>query len=329
MNVITMKNVNKEFKRYVKKDGFIRNFFKREYEIKKAVSDLSLSIKQGEIVGLLGQNGAGKTTTMKLLSGLIVPTEGTIEVLGYDPFQKKNDFKKQISLLLGQKQQLWWDISASDNFKLFRDIYEINESEYEDNLKELVDMLDAADIISSPIRTLSLGERMKCEIIAALLHKPKILFLDEPTIGLDVVAQKKIREFVKQYSEKNKATILITSHNMADIEETCQRIIFIDKGRKYYDGTLTDFVERYGEECILNIEFISSVDSELLSQYGEIIKNEGNRAKIKVSKNEYDYYRKQLIANNNVLNVLAEELDATEILRNYFLAKEKPYEKER
>lgn len=321
MSIITMKNVNKEYKRYVKQENLIRNFFSRKYETKKAVSELSFTIDQGEIVALLGQNGAGKTTTMKLLAGLIMPTEGEVNVLGYNPFDKKEDFKKQIALLLGQKQQLWWDISARDNFKLFADIYEIDEKEYRKNLNEMIEMLELEKVIASPIRTLSLGERMKCELVASLLHKPKILFLDEPTIGLDLVAQKKVREFIKEYNKKHNATIIITSHNMKDIEETCERTIFIDEGKKYFDGNLMEFTKEYGKECVLNVEFDSEVNTSILNSYGEIIKSDGNLIKLKVSKKKSDDYRKQLISHNHVVSVSREELEASEIVRNYFMTK--------
>lgn len=323
MSVITMTNVSKEFKRYVKQENILHNFFSREYELKSAVSDISLSVDRGEIVALLGRNGAGKTTTMKLLSGLIVPSSGKINVLGYTPFDKKKEYKKNIALLLGQKQQLWWDIPAYDNYKLLRDIYEINEDKFRQNLNEMVEMLEIEKVINSPIRTLSLGERMKCELVASLLHDPKVLFLDEPTIGLDLVAQRKVRDFLKRYSNSHNATVIITSHNMEDIEELCNRTIFIDEGKKYFDGTLNDFVQRYGKDCILNIEFDGLREKVSLNKYGVLVKDEGNLVKLRVPKELSSMVRQNIKKIDNVVSVIQEELDASEIVRNFFMTKGK------
>ncbi len=318
MNSIVMKNVSKEFRRYIKEKGFLKNFFKREYEVKKAVNNMNINIAEGEIVGLIGPNGSGKTTIMKMLSGLIMPTSGDIEVLNYKPFDKKIDFKKEISLVLGQKQQLWWDIPAIDNFDLNRVIYGIDKIKYNEILEELITMLKLNTLIKSPVRTLSLGERMKCELVAALIHSPKILFLDEPTIGLDLVAQKNVRDFIKNYSKKYNSTVLITSHYMEDIMQLCNRTIFIDNGCKYYDGTLENFIQLYGNECILSIE-LYNIDEKLdLTGLGEILLEEENKLKLKVSKKQCNLIRKQLLYNENVNTVTIEEMEASEIVRSCF-----------
>lgn len=318
MNSIIMKDVSKEFKRYKKEEGFINNFFNRKYEIISAIKDINMSIQEGEIVGLLGPNGAGKTTIMKLLAGLIMPSNGEIKVLDYNPFDKKEEFKKKISLVLGQKQQLWWDIPAIESFELNRRIYGIGTKQYKKLLDELVELLSLQDLINSPVRNLSLGERMKCELVAALLHNPKILFLDEPTIGLDLVAQKKIRDFIKQYNKKFKTTIIITSHYMEDIEELCDRTIFIENGLKYYDGTLNNFLDTYARECILNIELIDINEKINLHSYGMVIKSNDNKFKLKVLKENSNEIRKKLLAYDCVDVATIEQMDASDIVRSYF-----------
>jgi ABC-2 type transport system ATP-binding protein len=318
MNLIVMENVSKSFRRYNKKEGLFNNFFNREYENILAVSDVSFSIEEGEIVGLLGPNGAGKTTIMKILTGLIMPSDGKVRVLDSNPFDKKQEFKKQISLVLGQKQQLWWDIPAIESFELNRRIYGIDSQQYKRVLDELVEMLSLKDLINSPVRTLSLGERMKCELAAALLHSPKVLFLDEPTIGLDVIAQKKVRDFIKEYNKKFKACVIITSHYMEDIEELCDRTIFINNGLKYYDGNFYDFLNLYGKECILNIELIDNAKEFDLHNYGAVVKSAENRYKLKVSKEKSNEIRKKILAYDVVNTVTIDQMDASDIVRGYF-----------
>ena len=318
MNAIYVENVNKTFKRYVKQEGILKNFFHRQYEEKTAIFDMSFQIKQGECVAMIGQNGAGKTTLMKLLSGLLLPTTGKIEVLGYDPFKKEKEYKKKITLLLGQKQQLWWDISAQDNFILLRDIYELDQEDYKRNLDELIDMLDIGNVINNPVRTLSLGERMKCELAGSLLHKPSVLFLDEPTIGLDLIAQNDVRKFIKTYSERNQATVLLTSHNMDDIEEVCKRSIFIEKGKKYYDGTLSDFIVKYGKDGIFNIEYMGDIHTIKWEQYGEVIKKENNLIKIRIPKEKKEKIRQEIIKIEGVTHITFSELEVEEIVKEFY-----------
>lgn len=240
---IQVKNVDKEYKVKQKKGGIlssIHSLIKPEYKKVKAVDNISFEIKQGEIVGLIGLNGAGKTTTLKMLSGLIYPTNGTITINGYKPEKREKNFLMRIGLLMGNKNQLWWDIPAMDSFLVEGNIYDINSIELERRIEQLTKLLDVHDKLYTPVRKLSLGERMKMEFILLLLHEPEIMFLDEPTIGLDVITQNTIRKFLLEYNKKKNSTIIITSHNMKDVEELCERIIIIDRGKILYDGTIED-----------------------------------------------------------------------------------------
>src|SRR3989338_8982134 len=229
--VITLSHLKKYYRVHEKEAGFmgsIRSLFVRKYQTVRAVDDLSFEIAEGELVGFIGPNGAGKTTTLKVLSGLLYPTSGFVSSLGYTPWDRKPAYQKQFSLVMGQKNQLWWDLPAIESFILNKEIYEVPAEKYKKTLDELVDLLEVRDILKIQVRKLSLGQRMKMELIAALIHSPKILFLDEPTIGLDVVMQKKMRDFIKEYNRRFKATIILTSHYMDDVKELCERVIIID-----------------------------------------------------------------------------------------------------
>ncbi|MBW8782187.1 MAG: ABC transporter ATP-binding protein [Verrucomicrobia bacterium] len=239
--MIEVQNLTRIFRTYKKQPGFwggVRGLFRREFEETAAARDISFSIQEGEFVGFLGPNGAGKTTTLKMLSGLIHPTSGTARVAGFDPGKRENAYRRLFALVLGQKNQLWWDLPAIESFLLLRHIYGLPAAQYQETLDELVDLLDVRAKLNVMVRELSLGERMKMELIAALLHRPRVLFLDEPTIGLDVVSQKSVRQFLRDYNRRHKVTILLTSHYMADIKELCDRVIVIHKGVKIYDGAL-------------------------------------------------------------------------------------------
>lgn len=239
--MIAVRNLTRVFRTYKKQPGFwggVKGLLKREYEETAAARDISFDIKEGEFVGFIGPNGAGKTTTLKMLSGLIYPTSGTARVAGFDPKKRENAYRRLFALVLGQKNQLWWDLPAQESFLLLRHIYGIPAQQYQTTLDELVDLLDVRAKLNVMVRELSLGERMKMELIAALMHRPRVLFLDEPTIGLDVISQKAVRSFLRDYNRKYKVTILLTSHYMADIKELCERVIIIHKGTKIYDGAL-------------------------------------------------------------------------------------------
>ncbi len=259
----------KMFKREAGLSGAFRSFFNRKYETFHALKDISVRIEDGEILGILGENGAGKTTLIKLLVGLLHPSSGEVSINGFTPWNRKSDFLKQISVVMGQKNQLWWDIPASESFLLNQKIYEIPEIQYKNTLDELVDLLSVREKLNVQVRRLSLGERMKMEFIAALLHKPKIVLLDEPTIGLDVISQLKIREFVKYYNEKYKTTFLLTSHYMHDIQALCKRVFVIHKGASLYDGDFNDLVNRVNPKRKLLFEFNEIPDQSKTERLSE------------------------------------------------------------
>lgn len=239
--MIEVENLTRVFRTYKKKPGFwggVVGLFRRDFEETRAADGVSFSIAEGEFVGFLGPNGAGKTTTLKMLSGLIYPTSGRARVAGYDPSKRENAYRRLFALVLGQKNQLWWDLPALESFHLLRAIYGLDKTQWQSTLDELVALLGVGHKLNVQVRELSLGERMKMELIAALLHRPRVLFLDEPTIGLDVISQKNVREFLKDYNRRHRTTILLTSHYMADISQLCERVIVIDHGKKIYDGDL-------------------------------------------------------------------------------------------
>ena len=255
--------------------GTLRHFFRRSYSDIQAVKGISFTIEPGEVVGFLGPNGAGKTTALKMLTGLIHPSSGTVRVAGYTPFDRSAAFLQQITLVMGQKQQLIWDLPALDSMRINAAVYRIDRSEFQARLEELSSMLGVADHLRQPVRKLSLGERMKVELMAALLHRPSILFLDEPTLGLDVNAQSAVREFLRQYNARYNATILLTSHYMADITALCRRVLVIHHGKLMYDGKLDHLVERFAPYREVTLELNQGVSEEVLSQYGEIESVEG------------------------------------------------------
>jgi ABC-2 type transport system ATP-binding protein len=263
-SMIEVQHLTRIFRTYKKQPGFwggVKGLFKREFEETAAAKDISFSIAEGEFVGFLGPNGAGKTTTLKMLSGLIYPTSGSARVAGFDPTKRENAYRRLFALVLGQKNQLWWDLPAIESFNLLRAIYAIPEAQFKATLDELVTLLDVGKKLNVMVRELSLGERMKMELIAALLHRPRVLFLDEPTIGLDVVSQKAVRQFLRDYNRKYRVTILLTSHYMADIKELCERVIVIHKGVKIYDGAL-DRLETSGGARKKVITFLPAANDQ-------------------------------------------------------------------
>lgn len=247
-------SLTKKYRRYKKKEGIrgsIASLFKREYEDKTAVDELNLSVTEGEFVGLTGPNGAGKTTLIKMLTGIIAPTEGTIDVLGFHPNDLKNEFKKQYAVVMGQKSQLFFELTLNDTLRLFKEIYEIPEKEFQENKEFFISLFGVEGLTDVQVRTLSLGERMKMELIAALLHNPKILFLDEPTIGLDMTASKQMRKFLKEINAQKGTTIILTSHYMEDIKALCKRTVVINHGRKIYDGATDKLFEKEENEIVI------------------------------------------------------------------------------
>lgn len=321
MKVISVSHLSKHYNIYQKEAGVwgtMKSLVHRKYLPSKAVDDVSFTIDEGELVGFIGPNGAGKTTTLKCLSGLLYPTSGDVKVLGFTPFQRKHAFLKQISLVMGQKNQLWWDLPPSDSFLLNKEIYGIPTAQYKKTLDELVDLLDVAEVLDVQVRKLSLGQRMKCELIAALIHQPKILFLDEPTIGLDVVMQQKLRDFIKEYNQRYNATVLLTSHYMKDVEALCKRVIIIDHGRVLYDGALANIVTKYATHKSLNIVFTKPIPREKLETLGKVVELSGTKTTISVPRAKASKLAAKLLSSFPVDDITIEEPNIEEIIHDVF-----------
>lgn len=324
--VISVSHLTKHYKVYKKEPGFagsLRSLFARKYETVKAVEDVSFAIDEGELIGFIGPNGAGKTTTLKCLSGLLYPTSGKVDVLGFTPFDRKAQFLKQIALVMGQKNQLWWDLPAMDTFLLNKEIYEILKKRFDDVVNDLAKLLDIEEQLRVPVRKLSLGQRMKMELIASLIHSPKVLFLDEPTIGLDVVMQKKIREFLKEYNLKYKATILLTSHYMRDVEALCKRVIVINFGKILYDGQLSELIAKYAPYKIISVVFSEFVDPKKLEGFGKLKRFEYPEWSIRVSKDESSEMAAKILKHFPIEDINVEEPDIEEVIREVFTVQKK------
>ena len=320
---ISVRHLSKTY-RVHKKDpglwGSLKSFVRRETFDVRAVDGVSFQIETGELVGFLGPNGAGKTTTLKVLSGLLYPTEGEVSVLGFRPWRRQRAFQRQFSLVMGQKNQLWWDLPALDSFLLNREIYEVPRAQFDETLEELTAALDLGPLLRVQVRKLSLGERMKCELAAALLHRPAVLFLDEPTIGLDVVMQKKIREFILDYNRRRRATILLTSHYMEDVEALCERVIIIDHGKVIYDGKLEEIVRRHVDRKTLAVTFLEPVSREALEGIGEVLEFESQKATVCVPRAEASGRAARLLNEFPVADLNIEEPPVDDVIRHIFTA---------
>ncbi len=271
--IVNVNHLSKSFEYYKKELGLrssLKNLFHREKLTKEAVDEISFAIEEGEIVGFLGPNGAGKTTTLKMLSGILFPTTGAASVLGFTPWERKKAFKMQFAIVMGQKSQLWWDLPANESLYLNKTIYEIDDESYNKTLAEMTELLDVKHLLNVQVRRLSLGERMKLELIAALIHKPRLVFLDEPTIGLDILSQVKIREFFKYYNQEKKATILLTSHYMEDIVDLCKRAIIINEGHIVFDGDLLRVNDVFGQSKVIKLKLTEPVSPEVLGEFGTV-----------------------------------------------------------
>ena len=313
----------KSFRTYKKQPGIygaIKGLFQRHYEQTLAVDRVSFKIEPGELVGFLGPNGAGKTTTLKMLAGLLYPTSGQATVLGHIPWERLDTYRREFALVLGQKNQLWWDLPARESLELNARIYEIPKPQFTQRVAELTELLDVKDKLDVNVRELSLGERMKLELVASLLHQPKILLLDEPTIGLDVVSQKKVREFIRHYNTEQKTTIILTSHYMADIQELCERVIIIDHGRIYFDGKLNEIIDRFADSKLITIQRATPDGKpiETLSRYGDIVENSQTHLKLKVKRDRVIPVCKAILDELPVTDIDIQEIPIEEIIRKIF-----------
>lgn len=320
--IIQVDHLSRNFKQYRKSPGLlasVKGIFHREYFTIPAVKDISFSINEGEIVGFIGPNGAGKTTTLKMLSGLLSVSSGTVNVLDYDPFKRQPDFLKSYALVMGQRSQLLWDLPPLETFELNKEIYSIPKQKYLDGLDHLATLLDVKQFLDIPVRKLSLGQRMKCELIASLLHQPKLLFLDEPTIGLDVVVQKNIRSFLKEFNQDQKTTIMLTSHYMDDVQELCSRIIIINQGTIVYDGDLTSLIRHYANNKNLKLTFTKPVHKKDLTLFGEIVHfHDGLSATIKVPRETHLKVASALIKKLPIDDLDIAEIGLDEVIRQIF-----------
>ena len=321
--MIEVQNLTRIFRTYKKQPGFwggVKGLFSRKYDEVAAAKDVSFSISEGEFVGFLGPNGAGKTTTLKMLSGLIFPTSGTARVAGFDPTKRENAYRRIFALVLGQKNQLWWDLPAMESFTLLRAIYGLGQPQFQATLDELVELLAVKDKLNVMVRELSLGERMKMELIAALIHRPKVLFLDEPTIGLDVVSQRAVRMFLRDYNRRHRVTIILTSHYMADIKELCERVIVIHKGTKIYDGALAELETASGSRTKI-VRFIpkdSSFGEGWKSRFGETTRSGDGSFTLRVPGDEVVSVAQEVLAAGPVADITIEDVPLEDIIAELF-----------
>lgn len=316
---IQVKGLEKAYYVPVREAGLraaLRSLVRRETRTVNAVNGIDFALEPGEMVGFLGPNGAGKTTTLKMLSGLLHPTGGELSVLGHVPARREREFLRQITLVMGQRNQLLWDIPVIDSFERNRAIYRLPVEAYRATLDRLADLLDLGALLDKPVRNLSLGERMKCEVAVALLHRPRVLFLDEPTIGLDVTMQRRIREFLASYNEQTGATVLLTSHYMADVEALCRRVIVIHHGRILFDGALADLVESFSATKTIALDLADpSVD---VSLYGEVISREGGRVTLRVPKGDTPKVTSRLLADLPVVDLTVEDPPIEDVIESIF-----------
>ena len=323
MPIIEIRGLSKAYRVYQKKEGLlagIRGLWHREYRDVQAVRSIDLDVEAGEFVAFLGPNGAGKTTTLKLLSGVIHPTGGSARVMGYVPWKRENAYRRRFALVMGQKNQLWWDLPAQESFRLHQQIYRIEPAQFDRTRDELVDLLGVGRLLQQPVRELSLGERMKMELIAALLHSPEVLFLDEPTIGLDVVAQHNIQIFLRQYQEARGITILLTSHYMKDVAALCRRAVIIAHGQVIYDGSLAGIRDRFSDHKIVTLDFADdAVPAETeLATLGVVVEVEPPRVRLRVSRGQVPELLARVLATYTIADVSVEDQPLEEVIAEVF-----------
>jgi ABC-2 type transport system ATP-binding protein len=324
MAAITANGLTKIYRTYKKKPGLrgaIRGLFKRQFEELRAADGVSFTIEEGECVGFLGPNGAGKTTVLKMLSGLLHPSSGEASVLGHVPWHRSDALKRQFALLMGQKNALWWDLPARESLELNRAIYGIDEKAFRQIVERLTELLDVKDKLDVMVRELSLGERMKFELIAALLHSPRVLFLDEPTIGLDVTSQQKVRDFMRDYNREHRITTMLTSHYMGDIEALCERVIIIDHGKIFFDGPLARIVEKYAAHKYVGLSFADATARDL-SAFGEIVESTPHTARLKVPRKKVSEICRELLTRFEVTDFSVQEPPIEDVIRQLFSERE-------
>ena len=318
--IIEVKNLSKEFKT-LKRESVIKGLFSRTYKKSKALNRVNLKIEKGEFVGVIGPNGAGKSTLIKILTGILTPTSGYVKVKDVIPYERRKENAKNIGVVFGWRTQLWWDLIVQDSFELIKYLYKIPENRFKDNLETFTTVLGIDKYLKSPVRKLSLGERVRCDLTASLLHDPPILFLDEPTIGLDVVAKQQIRDFLTKINKEKKVTIIITTHDMGDIEELCERVIIIDKGKKIFDGSINDIKNRFGTKRVLVVDFQDIIDKKKLKFEGvKILETEGNRffLEINTKRTSLSGIIKKIISKWSLDDVKIEEPDVEDIIRKIY-----------
>ena len=321
MATIEIHGLSKSYRVYQKQEGLwasLRGLFRREYREVPAVRGIDLTVEQGEFVAFLGPNGAGKTTTLKLLSGVITPTAGNATVLGHIPWHRENVYRRRFALVMGQKNQLWWDLPAQESFRLHQQIYGIDSQAFNATLGELTELLDVSNLLSQPVRELSLGERMKMELTAALLHSPDVLFLDEPTIGLDVIAQHNIQQFLKQYQQRRETTILLTSHYMKDVAALCKRVVIIAQGQIRYDGSLVGIVDQFSSQKIVSLLFASETMPRDLDKFGIVVNLDPPKAQLRVERVEVPRVLSALLDQYVIEDVGVEDPPLEEVIADMF-----------
>src|SRR5947199_232147 len=321
MRIIEAAGLTKTYRVYQKKEGIfgaLRGLFRRQYKDVRAVDGVSVAIERGEMVAFLGPNGAGKTTTLKMLSVLIFPTSGTANVLGFTPWDRDDAFRRRFSLVMGQKNQLWWDLPAADSFQLHREIYSLPAEDFARTLGELTELFAVKELTRQPVRELSLGERMKMELIAALLHRPRLLLLDEPTIGLDVVAQATIQKCLKEYNVARGVTMLLTSHYMRDVEALCSRVLVISHGKVVYDGPLAKITEQFGRSKLVKLHFDGSPQPEHLERFGEVVNHAGPAVDLKVERGRVAEVLGVILDRYTVIDVSVQDPPLDQVIARVF-----------
>lgn len=321
MSLINITGLTKTYQVYQKREGLsasLRGLFRREYREVEAVKGIDLQVEAGEFVAFLGPNGAGKTTTLKLLSGVIYPSSGSARVLGHTPWKRENSYRRRFALVMGQKNQLWWDLPARESFRLHQQIYQIDPNQFTNTCDELTSLLQVDRLLEQPVRELSLGERMKMELIAALLHSPQVLFLDEPTIGLDVVAQHNIQQFLKKYQQERNTTVLLTSHYMKDVVALCRRVVIITDGQIKYDGSLPGIVDRFSGFKLVTLLFAEDQLPNDLQRFGEILKLESPKATLRIERQNVASSLAAILDQHAIEDVSVEDPPLEEVIAGMF-----------